>query len=130
MKTFKRILGVLLVFLLGVFIGAAMANAGLTKKLRRTVMGGPEAVMEVIVSRLDHELKLDAEQRRKAQSIMDDARIKLRQSRAKVQPEVEQTLAEAEARTREILYPDQVRKFDELIAKGREQWKAKEAAEP
>jgi len=130
MKTFRRILGVLVIFLLGVFIGAAMANAGLTKKLRRTVMGGPEAVMEVIVARLDHELKLDAEQRRKAQSIMDDARIKLRQSRAKVQPEVEQTLTEAEARTREILYPDQIQKFDELIAKGREQWKAKEAAGP
>jgi len=84
MKTLKRILGVLVIFLLGVFIGAALANAGLTKKLRRAVMGGPEAVMEVVVSRLDQELKLDDEQRRKVQSIMDDARIKLRQSRARL----------------------------------------------
>lgn len=130
MKTLKRILGVLVIFLLGVFIGAALANAGLTKKLRRAVMGGPEAVMEVVVSRLDQELKLDDEQRRKVQSIMDDARIKLRQSRARVQPEVEQTLVEAETRTREILYQNQVKKFDELIAKGREQWRAKEEAKP
>jgi hypothetical protein len=126
MRTLKRILGVLLIFVFGVFIGAAMANAGITKKLRRTVMGGPEAVMEVIVQRLDRELKLDAEQRRRTQTIMDEARIKLRQSRLKVQPEIEATLQEAETRTREILYPAQVKKFDELVTKGREQWKAKE----
>jgi hypothetical protein len=128
MKTAKRILGVLLIFFLGVFIGAATTGAGVAKKLRETVMGGPEAVMDVIVKRLDHELKLDPEQKRKLQGIMDDAHIKLRQSREKIQPEVEQTLLEAESRTREILYPKQIPKFDQLVTKGRETWKAKEAA--
>ncbi len=128
MKTFKRVLGVLLIFFLGVFVGAVIASAGAAKKLRNTVMGGPEAVMEVIVKRLDQELKLDPEQKRTAQGIMDDARIKLRQSREKIQPEVEQTLLEAESRTRAILYPKQIPKFDQLVTKGRETWKAKEAA--
>ena len=128
MKTLWRILGVLLIFFFGVFIGAAIASAGAAKKLRDTVMGGPEAVMEVIVKRLDHELNLDPEQKRKLQGIMDDAHIKLRQSREKIQPEVEQTLLEAESRTRAILYPKQVTKFDQLASKGRETWKAKEKA--
>ncbi len=128
MKTLKRILGVLLIFLFGVFIGAAIAGAGAMQKLRETLIGGPEAVMEVIVKRLDHELKLDAEQKRKLQSIMDDAHIRLRQSRAKVQPEVEATLLEAEQRTRAILYPAQVKKFDEFVNRGREKWKRKEGA--
>jgi len=126
MKTLKRILGVLLIFLFGVFIGAAIANADAMQKLRKMLIRGPEAVMAGIVDRLDHELKLDAEQKRRLQSIMDDAHIRLRQSRAKVQPEVEATLREAEERTRAILYPAQVKKFDEFVSKGREKWKEKE----
>lgn len=126
MKTLKRILGVLLIFLFGVFIGAAITSAGAMQKIRETLIGGPEAVMDVIVKRLDRELKLDAEQKRKLQAIMDDAHIRLRQSRAKVQPEVEATLHDAEDQTRAILYPNQLKKFDEFIRKGREQWKEKE----
>ena len=84
--------------------------------------------MDVVVKRLDHELKLDDEQKRKLQGIVDDARIQLRQSHAKIRPEVEQTLHEAEERTRAILYPAQVKKFDEMVSKSREKWKAAEAA--
>jgi hypothetical protein len=128
MKTLKRILGVLLIFLFGVFIGAAVTGAGVVQKFRETLLGGPEVVMDVIVKRLDHELKLDEEQKRKLQAIMDDAHIRLRQSRAKVQPEVEATLHDAEERTRAILYPPQVKKFDDFINRGREKWKQREGA--
>ena len=105
MRTFKRILGVLLIFVFGVFVGGVVTSAGAMQKLRETLLGGPEAVMDVVVKRLDHELKLDDEQKRKLQGIVDDARIQLRQSHAKIRPEVEQTLREAEERTRAILYP-------------------------
>ena len=128
MRTLKRILGVLLIFFFGVFIGAAITSAGITQKIREVLIGGPEAVMDVLVKRLDHELKLDAEQKRKLQSIMDDAHIQLRQSRAKIQPEVEATLLEAEQKTRAILYPQQVKKFEEIVSRGKERWKAKERA--
>ncbi|MEP6669669.1 MAG: hypothetical protein ABJF10_10980 [Chthoniobacter sp.] len=126
MRTLKRIFGVLLIFFFGCFIGAAVTGAGAMQKLRETLLGGPEAVMDVVVKRLDHELKLDDEQKRKLQSIVDDARIKLRQSRLKIQPEVEGTLQEAEQRTRAILYPSQVKKFDDLITRSRAKWKAAE----
>lgn len=130
MRTLKRILGILLIFFFGVFIGAAVTGAGAMQKLRETLLGGPEAVMDVVVKRLDRELKLDEEQKRKLQSIVDDARIKLRQSRLKIQPEMEDTLQEAEQRTRAILYPAQVKRFDDLIARSREKWKTKAAAAP
>src|SRR5258707_10005894 len=110
MRTLKRILGVLLIFFFGCFVGGAVTSAGMMQKLRETLLGGPEAVIDVVVKRLDHELKLDDEQKRKLQSIVDDARIKLRQSRGKIQPEVEESLREAEERTRAILYPSQVKK--------------------
>jgi hypothetical protein len=124
MRTLKRILGVLLIFFFGVFIGAAITRAGLTQKLRETLLGGPEAVVDVVVKQLDGKLKLDEEQKRKLQGILDDARIKLRQSHLKIQPEVEGTLYEAEERTRAILYPAQVKKFDDLITRSRLKWKA------
>jgi Spy/CpxP family protein refolding chaperone len=126
MKTLKRILGVLLIFLFGVFVGAAVANADAMQKLRKMLIRGPEAVIDVIVKRLDRELKLDEEQKRRVQAIVDDARIQLRQSRAKIQPEVDTALEEAEKKTRAILYPEQLKKFDEIMKRGREKWKADE----
>ena len=125
MKTLKRIFGVLLIFLFGVFVGAATTGAGVMQKLRESLLGGPEAFMDVIVKRLDRELKLDDEQKRKVQAIVDDAHIRLRQSRAKIQPEVESTFHDAEVKTRAILYPVQIQKFDDLINRGREKWKAR-----
>jgi excinuclease UvrABC ATPase subunit len=128
MRTFKRILGVLLIFVFGIVVGSALTTAGALQKAQETLLGGPEAVMDVVVKRLDHKLKLDDEQKRKLQGIIDDARIQLRQSHAKIRPEVEQTLHEAEERTRAILYPAQVMIFDEMVSKSREKWKAAEAA--
>lgn len=121
MKTLKRILGVLLIFAFGVFVGAVVSNAGVMKKLRGTLLGGPEAVMEVIVQRLDRELKFDPEQKRKVQTIMDDTQIRLRQLRQQIKPEQEEAMRSAETRTRAILYPEQVSKFDKLISRGRQQ---------
>ena len=95
MRTFKRILGVLLIFVFGIVVGAALTMAGAVQKAQDTLLGGPEAVMDVVVKRLDHKLKLDDEQKRKLQVIMDDARIQLRQNNEKIRPEVEQTLHEA-----------------------------------
>ena len=126
MKRLKRILGVLLIFVFGVIVGGAGASAGFAQKIREALTGGPEAVVKEIVKRLDEELKLDPEQKRMLQGIADETHIKLRQSRAKIQPEVDRTLGEAEERVRAILYPAQIGKFDKLLHKGREKWKAKE----
>jgi len=131
MRTLKRILGVLLIFVFGVFVGAVLtvgAGVSMTHKIREAFLGEPEAVVDVVVKRLDHELKLDAAQKRKLQVVVDDALIKLRQSRAKIQPEVEDTLHEAEDHTRAILYPDQVKKFDTILRKSREKWKVESAS--
>ena len=124
MRTVKRILGILLIFLFGLFIGAAVTGAGIMKKTREVMLGGPESIMKVVVTRLDSELKLDAEQKRKLQTIVDDAHIKLHQSQDKIQPEISATLGEAEQRVREKLYRKQLEKFDSLLNRSRERWKA------
>jgi hypothetical protein len=126
MRTALRILGIILIFFFGVFIGAVVARTGIEKKLREVMLGGPESVMEVVVKRLDTDLKLDPAQKRKLQTIVDDAHIKLRQSNAKIQPEIAATLSEAEQRVREMLYPNQVEEFNRLVNRSREKWKPKE----
>ena len=126
MKRLKRILGVLLIFIFGMIVGGAGASAGFAQKIREVLTGGPEAVVKEVVKRLDEELKLDPEQKRQLLRIADETHIRLRQSRAKIQPEVERTLGEAEGKVRAILYPNQVGKFDKLVHKGGDKWKAKE----
>ncbi len=130
MKHVKRILGVLLIFIFGMIVGGAGASAGFAEKvrdkMREVLSGGPEAVVKEVVKRLDGELKLDPEQKRQLLRIADETHIKLRQSRAKIQPEVERTLGEAEDRVRAILYPQQIERFDELVRKGHDKWKAQE----
>ena len=128
MKRLKRILGVLLIFVFGMIVGGAGASAGFAQKIREVLTGGPEAVVKEVVKRLDEELKLDPEQKRMLQGIADETHIRLRQSRAKIQPEVDRTLGEAEARVRAILYPEQVGKFDKMVHRGGDKWKAKEGA--
>ena len=126
MRTAKRILGVLLIFVFGMIVGGAGASAGISQKIREVLTGGPEAVVKEVVKRLDKELKLEPEQKRMLQGIADETHIKLRQSRAKIQPEVDRTLGEAEGRVRAILYPKQIEKFDKMVRKGGDKWKAKE----
>ncbi len=126
MRHLKRILGVLLIFIFGMIVGGAGASAGFAQKIREVLTGGPEAVVKEVVKRLDEELKLDPEQKRMLRGIADETHVKLRQSRAKIQPEVERTLGDAEGKVRAILYPNQVGKFDRLVHRGGEKWKAKE----
>ena len=129
MRHLKRIIGVLLIFIFGMIVGGVGAGAGFTQKIREVLSGGPEAVVTEIVKGLDKELKLDPEQKRQLLRIADETHIKLRQSRAKIQPEVERTLGDAEGKVRAILYPNQIGKFDKLVHRGGEKWKAKDAAE-
>ena len=93
-----------------------------------SLLGTGPRTGNVIVKRLDQDLRLDDEQRRKLQSIVDDTHIQLRQIRAKTEPETRQALADAEGRVRAILYPEQVKKFDELLRKNVQSWKPKEPA--
>ena len=123
MKRVKGCLGVFLIFVFGAIVGAAIASSALLKKVRAVVEGGPDAVVGVIVDRLKEELKLDTTQQEMLHKIALDTRIKLRGIRQETQPQVEQTLTDAEAEIRKILTPSQAKKFDEIVKRGRTKWK-------
>jgi hypothetical protein len=125
MKHFKRILGVLLIFAFGVIVGVAGTSAGIARKVRTVLSGGSKAVIHEVVERLDRELKFDALQKEQVLKIAEMTRLKLRESQAKIQPEVERTLGEAEEQVRTVLRADQVEKFDRLLRDRRERWRSK-----
>jgi hypothetical protein len=125
MKRFKRILGVLLIFAFGVIVGVAGTSAGVARKIRSVMSGGSKAVVHEVVQRLDRELKFDAAQKQQVLQIAEETRLKLRQSQAQIQPEVERTLGEAEAKVRNILRPDQIEKFEKLLRDRRDRWRSK-----
>ena len=78
---------------------------------------GTPDIVEIIGERLKDELVLDDSQKDLLRHIIADTRIKLREIRQQTQPQVEETLAEAEHKVRAILNPDQQKKFDEIAAR-------------
>lgn len=124
MKRFKGCLGVFLIFFFGVLFGCAITAGGIHERMLDFVRGGPEKVTEGMVKWLKKDLKLDKEQEEMLQQIAVDTRIKLRKIRQTTQPQVEQTLMESADRVRGILNPDQTKKFDEIVRKGMQKWKA------
>lgn len=130
MKKLRGCLGVFLIFFFGVLFGAAITAGGIHQKIREIVLGGPDKIVDEIVHRLNADLKLDSGQKEMLKAITTDTRIKLRAIRQQTQPDVERVLHEAESKVRGILNPNQVPKFDEIVKRGREQWKDKEAEKP
>ena len=57
--------------------------------------------------------------------IVTETRIKLRVLRAEKQPQVAETIAEAEQKVRAILNEHQQKKFDQIATKAREKWEEK-----
>ena len=130
MKRFKGCLGVFLVFFFGVLFGCAITAGVIHEKILDLVKGGPEGVVTATVKLLEKDLKLDDEQREMVHQIALDTRIRLRKIRQETEPEVDRTLIEAADRVRGILNPDQAKKFDEIVKKGRSKWKSGGKGDP
>jgi Spy/CpxP family protein refolding chaperone len=119
MKNWKAIVGVLLVFVLGMAAGG-LVTLGV---IRHRWMRGPQAMADFAVRRLSWELRLDAAQRQQLRAIVADTQQEMKAVGQQVQPQIEQTLGKAEHRVRAMLRPDQREKFDKLVAERKAHWK-------
>lgn len=122
MNKWKAIVALCLVFLFGMLAGGFVAFAVVHRHVRQVLQGGPDAVAEIIMRRLDRDLRLDAEQRGKLRTIVDSTRVELKSIRHEVQPRLNELLEAAENRVRAILKPEQTTRFNELVKKGRARW--------
>jgi hypothetical protein len=130
MKKLRGCLGVFAIFFFGVIFGVVIATGVIRDEVRNVVEGGPDKVVEVVVKRLKNDLQLDKNQQEMLQQIALETRIKLAAIRQQTQPQVAQTLDEAAQTVRGILNPNQIKKFDEIVAKARANWNIEKEVNP
>jgi hypothetical protein len=128
MKRLRGCLGVFLVFVFGVIVGAVIGGAGVWHELQKIIERGPEAVVGKIAQRLKDELKLDHDQQKMIEQIATETQRKLRRIQARSQPEIDAVLAEAADEVRLILDSDQRKKFDRIIGRVQKRWSEKDPA--
>lgn len=119
MHTGKAIAAVILIFLLGAATGGLTAYLIYQKRLEGMVRGGPGAMSEMILRRMDRELNLDNTQREAIRKIVQETHGEMRQVRRQFRPQTRQILANSEERIKKLLRPDQREAFERLIEKRR-----------
>jgi Spy/CpxP family protein refolding chaperone len=122
MRSGKAIATVLLIFLLGAATGGLTAHLIYQKRLEGMVRGGPGTMSEMILKRMDRELKLDGTQREAIRKIVQETHGEMRQIRRQFHPQIRLVLAKSEGRIKELLRPDQQEAFERLIEQRRRQW--------
>jgi Spy/CpxP family protein refolding chaperone len=122
MGTGKAIAAILLIFLLGAATGGLTAHLIYQKRLEGMVRGGPGTMSEMILKRMDRELKLDGTQRDAIRTIIQETHGEMQQIRRQFRPQTRQILAKSEERIKALLRPDQKEAFERLIEQRRRQW--------
>ena len=122
MRTTKALAAVLLIFLLGAATGGLIAHLFYQKRMEGVVRGGPGAMSEMILKRMDRELGLDASQRKAIRRIVQETHGEMRQVRQQFRPQMRQILKRSEERIKEHLRPDQRELFERRIEKRRKHW--------
>jgi len=124
MKNWKAILGVLLVFVLGVLAGGLLVHRVYQKKIQAVIAGRQPAVApELLVRRMNFELRLTPEQRVQVIGIIRDTQRQLRETRQQVEPQVRANFQQMEQRINEVLTPEQQARFAKLMAERKARWR-------
>lgn len=120
MKRSRAILGVVLIFVLGVVCGGLAANLLYNYRIESIITGKAENKEDAIVSRLDRKLDLDDRQEEQVRAIVHETQDGIRALRATLRPETEAIIEKAQARIRTILTPGQRTIYEKMIAERKE----------
>lgn len=123
MKNWKAILGMILIFASGMVVGGVLTARIIENRIRHFLQSGPDAVAAFVETRLNRDLDLDPAQRGEIARIITRARQTLSETRREAQPKVDDAFKQAERDIRAQLRPDQIGKYDEIVARAKEKWK-------
>lgn len=115
-KNWKPIAGACAIFIFGMASGGVVTAGVIQNKVKKAFLGGPKAVSEKILKRLDHKLDLDSTQREQARAIILDGQKQAAVIRREIHPRIETILTASETQLRAILKPEQQAVFDKLVA--------------
>ena len=127
MKSFRSILGIFAVFVLGVIAGGLIMflvlRAIVTAPRRAYVQGGGEGVSNLVARQFARRLKTDPAQDAQIRQILREATQEIEGVGNRVAPELRETVEKAESRVRAVLKPEQQAEFDRMMQRARETWK-------
>ena len=114
MKKWKTIVSVVLVFLLGSLAGALVTHEIYQHRIESFIRGEPKR--ELIVRRLNHQLNLDTAQLAQLRGIVEETYTGIKDVRKQIRPQIEEILESSQNRVRAILRPDQLEKYEKILA--------------
>jgi hypothetical protein len=116
MKNAKAIIGVVLIFVLGIASGALVMHMSCKSRMESFVSGKPGMREEVLLNRLDKKLDLDEQQRVAVRQIIRGTKAEMKEIRKQYRPQIVKALEKSRAEVRKLLRPDQQIKYDQYIA--------------
>lgn len=119
MKNAKVILGIFLIFFLGIACGALIMHITYKSRMEAFVSGRPGMREEILLKRLDRRLDLDDHQRAVVRTIIHETGTELKSIRKQFRPQMNMVLEKGRAEVRKILRPEQQKKYDQFIAEHR-----------
>lgn len=116
MKSFKAIVAVVLIFVLGAASGSLVTYRFIRYQHATPPADAPRGREERLAKRLSDQLELDSLQQERVREIIHETHARIRQVRMRVHPEIETVLGEGQQRINALLRPDQREKFKKIIA--------------
>jgi predicted DNA-binding antitoxin AbrB/MazE fold protein len=129
MKKWKLIIGVALVFILGVLAGS-LGTQCYQRQWSERFWKDPAARRAVFLQRLTRKLQLTEGQQRDFKVIIEEVDRKLLSLRQESRAEVKTVIDESFTRMKEKLNPDQQKKLEEFKARHEERLKERRAKRP
>jgi hypothetical protein len=117
MKNTKVIIGILLVFALGVIVGGLTVRIVYEKRYDAILSGDLQARDTAIMNRLSKSLVLDYEQRKQILTIIQDGLQEIAGIHQRTRPEILAVLEKNRSLIRKVLRPDQVARYERIIAR-------------
>jgi aspartyl-tRNA synthetase len=116
MKNAKAIIGVVLIFVLGIASGALLMHMSYKSRMESFVSGKPGMREEILLNRLDKKLDLDEQQRVAVRQIIRGTQAEMKEIRKQYRPQIVKALEKSRAEVRKLLRPDQQIKYDQYLA--------------
>jgi hypothetical protein len=119
---------VVLVFVLGAVAGALVTHRIYQQKIENIMKNEPRTRSEFIVQRLNHELHLDTTQLEQLRVIIKDTHTEIKNVRKQFRPQMDEILARSQDKVRAILRPDQLTKYEKIMAERRKRREKEESS--
>ena len=120
MKKCRPIIGVVLVFFLGILCGSLATYLLYNFRFESILSSRAQAREEAIVSRLDSKLDLNDRQEEQVRAIVHETQEEIQSVRSQIRPQTEAVIEKAQVKIRAILTSEQVKKYDQMIAAHKE----------